>query len=107
MFLNVMKKSSDSEKMPTMKVREVEMGKTLAQVSRENEIHPSLVVKWKNEYFRDPENAFPGNGKAYKEQARIAELERLVGQLYAENEFLKKALTRLEGKNKEEEVKEA
>ena len=37
----------------------------------------------------------------------MAELERLVGQLYAENEFLKKALARLEGKNKEEEVKEA
>jgi len=90
-------------------IREVESGKTLAQVSRENGIHPSLVVKWKKEYFRDPENAFRGNGngKAYKEQARMAELERLVGQLYAENEFLKKALTRLEGKNKEEELKEA
>ena len=57
-------------------IREVESGKTLAQVSRENEIHPSLVVKWKKEYFRDPENAFRGNGKAYKEQARMAELER-------------------------------
>ena len=90
-------------------IREVEMEKTLAQVSRENEIHPSLVAKWKKEYFRDPENAFRGNGngRAYKEQARMAELERLVGQLYAENEFLKKALTRLEGKNKEEELKEA
>ena len=76
-------------------------------MSRENGIHPSLVVKWKKEYFRDPKNAFPGNGRAYKEQARTAELERLVGQLYAENEFLKKALTRLEGKTKEEEVKEA
>ena len=76
-------------------IREVESGKTLAQVSRENEIHPSLVVKWKKEYFRDPENAFRDNGRAYKEQARMAELERMVGQLYAENEFLKKALTRL------------
>ena len=88
-------------------IREVEMGKTLARVSRENEIHPSLVVKWGKEYFRDPENPFRGNGRAYKEQAGMAELERLVGQLYGENEFLKKALTRLEGKNKEEEVKEA
>ena len=35
-------------------IREVVMGKTLAQVSRENEIHPSLVVKWKKEYFRGP-----------------------------------------------------
>ncbi|RJS68571.1 hypothetical protein CW714_09930 [Methanophagales archaeon] len=38
-------------------IREVEMGKTLARVSRENEIHPSLVVKWKKEYFR-------GSGKS-------------------------------------------
>ena len=88
-------------------IREVESGKTLAQVSRENGISPSLIVKWRKQYFDDPENAFRGNGKTYKENARIAELERLVGQLYIENEFLKKALARLEGKIKEEEVKEA
>jgi len=86
-------------------IREVESGKTLAQVSRENGISPSLIVKWRKQYFDDPENAFRGNGKTYKENARIAELERLVGQLYTENEFLKKALARLEGKIKEEEVK--
>jgi len=89
-------------------IREVEMGKTLAQVSRENEIHPSLVVKWKKEYFRDPKMPFMAMATgAYKGQARMVELERMVGQLYVENEFLKKALTRLEGKNKEEEIKEA
>jgi transposase-like protein len=56
-------------------VRDIEMGKSLAQVSRENGIHPSLIAKWKREYFENPENAFRGNGKAYKEQARMAELE--------------------------------
>jgi len=30
-------------------IKEVESGKTLAHVSRENEIHPSLVVKWKKD----------------------------------------------------------
>jgi len=39
----------------------------------------SIVVKWKKEYFKDPENAFSGNRRVYKEQARMAELERLVG----------------------------
>ena len=74
-------------------VREIETGKSLAQVSRENGIHPSLIVKWKTEYFENPEKAFSGNGKTYKEQARMAELERLVGRLYAENEFFfKKSL---------------
>lgn len=83
-------------------IREMESGKSLAQVSRENGIHPSLVVNWKKEYFENPENAFRGNGRVYKEQARLAELERLVGRLYAENEFLKKALRTLESRIQEE-----
>jgi transposase len=86
-------------------VREIETGKSLAQVSRENGIHPSLIVKWKKGYFENPENAFSGNGRVYKEQARMAELERLVGRLYAENEFLKKALSTLESRIPEERRK--
>jgi len=82
-------------------VRDLETGKSLAQVSRENGIHPSLIVKWKTEYFENPEKAFSGNGRVYKDQARMAELERLVGRLYAENEFLKKALGTLESRIQE------
>ena len=59
-------------------------------------------MKCKKEYFENPENVFSGNGRVYKEQARIAELERLVGRLYAENEFLKKALRTLESRIQEE-----
>ncbi|RZN37498.1 MAG: hypothetical protein EFT35_06100 [Methanophagales archaeon ANME-1-THS] len=83
-------------------VRDIETGKSLAQVSRENGIHPSLIVKWKNDYFENPEKAFSGNGRLYKDQARMAELERLVGRLYAENEFLEKALGTLENRIQEE-----
>lgn len=53
-----------------------------------------MITRWKKEYNKDPESAFRGNGVASKE-SRIAELERLVGQLYAENAFLKNALERL------------
>jgi hypothetical protein len=41
-------------------------------------------------------NAFSGCGNTYKAEAKVAEYERLVGQLYAENAFFKKALTMLE-----------
>jgi transposase len=85
---------------------ELETGKTLAQVTRENGLHPTLVCRWKKEFSADPENAFKGNGRTYKEEAKIAKLERLVGQLYAENEFLKKALETL-GKRVQEERKRA
>lgn len=77
-------------------LRELESGKKVAQLCREYVIHPSLIGRWENEYQKDPENAFQGNGNTYNEKARISELEKLIGQLYAENTLLKKALTNLE-----------
>lgn len=82
-------------------VRELETGKSIAQVSREHDIHPSVLNRWWREFTEDPKNAFSGPGKALKSEARVAELERIVGQLYAENEFLKKALKTLEEKLQE------
>jgi transposase len=73
-------------------LQEIESGKSLAEVCRENDLHPSLVSKWKKEYEAYPEKAFSGNGKLFKDEAHIAELERKVGQLYMEKEFLKKVL---------------
>ena len=81
-------------------ITELDSGKTIAQVSREYNLHPSMITRWKKEYNRDPESAFRGNGVVSKE-SRIAELERLVGQLYAENAFLKNALERLREQIKE------
>lgn len=77
-------------------LREIESGKTIAQVSREYEIHESVINKWKRQYRENPDEAFSGNGKISKDQAKIAELERTIGQLYLENTFLKKTLEHLE-----------
>ena len=66
-------------------LRECENGKGKAQLSREHGSHPSLINRWEEEYRKDPDNAFSGHGKTYKEDARIGELERVIGQLYAEN----------------------
>jgi transposase len=83
-------------------IRELESGKNLAQLSRENNIHPTMISRWRMEYRKNPESAFSGNGNTYKEAAKNQELERLVGKLYAENEFLKKALSILEKRIQEE-----
>jgi transposase len=83
-------------------IRELESGKNLAQLSRENSIHPAMMSRWRLEYRKNPESAFSGNGNTYKEAAKSHELERLVGKLYAENEFLKKALSILEKRIQEE-----
>ena len=82
-------------------LRELET-KPTAQVSRENSIHPILIGKWKKGYERDPNGAFSGRGNLWKEEALIAKYERLIGQLYTENAFLKKTSAALQKKNAEE-----
>ena len=77
-------------------VREVEAGKPLVQIAREYQIHPTVVRRWQKEHQPYAERAFAGDGHTYKGEARIAELERLIGQLTMEHALLKKALLRLE-----------
>ena len=77
-------------------VREVEAGKPIAQASREHQVHPTLISRWRKQHAQYAERAFAGNGNTYKDEALIAELERMVGQLTMENALLKKALARFE-----------
>ena len=83
-------------------LREIENGIKQAEVCRKHDIHPVMVNRWRKEYHKYPDTAFSGKGNLYKEDARVAELERLVGKLYAENAFLKKALSILEKRTREE-----
>ena len=77
-------------------LREIEAGKTIAQAAREHEIHPNLITRWRSLRDQYSQQAFAGNGNTYKLEARVAELERMVGRLTMENDFLKKALALLE-----------
>ena len=80
-------------------MREVEAGKTVAQAAREHQVHPTQINQWRRQRRRYGDRAFAGNGRAYTEEARVAELERKIGQLTMENDLLKKALSRLEELN--------
>lgn len=71
-------------------VRELDAGKDSAAVSREHEIRQDLAWRWRREFRKNPKHAFAGKGVSSTAEARLAEMERLVGKLYAENEFLKK-----------------
>ncbi len=77
-------------------IAEVESGKSIAQVAREHQIHPITIGNWRKEFSEYGGEAFAGNGNTYKLEARIAELERMIGQLTMENSFLKKALRTFE-----------
>ena len=81
-------------------IRDLAAGKSLAQVSREYQVHSGTLVAWRNQYEQYGEAAFQGNGHAYTQEAKIAELERIIGQLTVENTLLKKALNRLQEQNR-------
>jgi transposase len=75
---------------------EIAAGKSIAQVAREHQLHPTLIGRWQKHHRQYSDRAFAGNGHAYTDEARLAELERMVGRLTMENDLLKKALQRLE-----------
>ena len=61
-----------------------------AQLCRRYNITSSVLYHWKRQYSRGKFNNEPTEEAALKE--RIQQLERLVGRLTLENEFLKKGL---------------
>ena len=67
-------------------VAELEGGKPPVQIAREQGVHSSLPSRWRDELAENPQKAFRGNGKKHKEDARISEQERILGQLYPDND---------------------
>lgn len=77
-------------------VREIVTGaKRPVQVCREHALTDGVLHRWRQEYAQRGEEAFlprDGSGEPALEQ-RIADLERLCGQLALENAALKKGLS--------------
>ena len=65
--------------------------KSLAQVCREHDLKEQVVTRWKAEFLERAPSLFATNQQRDEDQARIAELERLVGRLTLELEIAKKA----------------
>ncbi len=82
-------------------VQELET-KSLTEVCRTHNLHPSTVSTWRKDYETDPREAFKGHGRLWKPEAKIAQLEQTLGELYAENALLKKAFERLKERQAEE-----
>lgn len=86
-----------SREFTLMVVRQAVSGQTRpAQICREHQLSEGVLLRWRREYEARSEEAFTPrtlSGPDATEQ-RIADLERLCGQLALENAALKKALTR-------------
>ncbi len=86
-----------SRELKISAMHEIDGGRTISEVARKLELSPKLLERWRGEWKARGALAFPGIGRASVPDAlnglqRTAELERMVGRLTMENDFLKKAL---------------
>jgi transposase-like protein len=79
-------------------MRALDAGAKAGELARKYQLSPKLLERWRGEWRARGEAAFPGTGRrgsdlpAVDDAQRIAELERKIGQMTMENDFLKKAL---------------
>ena len=77
-------------------MRELDAGGSASEIARKYQVSPTLLWRWRAEWRAKGEASFPGLGRhveptpALDDARRIAELERKIGQLTVENDFLKK-----------------
>jgi transposase len=86
-----------SRELKIAAMREMDLGKSMAEVARMYQLSPKRLEVWKGEWRAKGELAFPGKGARPQprlDAERIAELERKIGQQTMELDFLKKALRR-------------
>ena len=68
-----------------------ERGVSIAQASRDLDVHENVLRKWVRDVTADPVHAFPGQGQMKPEQAEIERLKKEVAKLKMERDILKKA----------------
>ncbi len=71
--------------------------KSMAELCREHQLTTQMVGNWKQQFLAAAPQVFQRGEMDSAEQARIAELERMVGKLTMELEIAKKASSLLAG----------
>ena len=69
-----------------------EDGRKPLEVAHSLGIHPHMLYRWKEEFAKDPANAFPGKGYLKPEEAELRRLKRELYDVKQQRDILKKAL---------------
>jgi transposase-like protein len=81
-------------------VRRLELGASIAEVSRACEVNANVLHRWRRESRDYGVKAFKGNGRPRIEEGQLAELERKVGRQALEIDFLRRCLQHVEEQRK-------
>ena len=82
-------------------VRRLELGATVAEVSRGCEVNANVLQRWRREMRAGAGQAFAGAGRRnHPQESDLVELERKVGRQAIEIDFLRRCLQRVEEQRK-------
>lgn len=72
--------------------------RTLAELSEQFDVHGNQITDWKNQLLKQSENVFltKAEKQAQQKGPSVQELQSKIGELTMENDFLERALGRLD-----------
>ena len=68
---------------------------SLAELSKQFEVHPTIISKWKKEFLENDAHVFEHQTDESEKEIDIEKLYAKIGQLEIENDFLKKNLKKI------------
>jgi len=73
----------------------IDGSKTTLEVSREHELSPSLIHKWKDHFLTEAAMVFSGKKEGVEDRQKLKKYEHVIAKLTTQNDFLDKVLTTL------------
>ncbi len=89
-----------SPEFKAQRVLEVLSGRSIAEVCREHALKYDLLARWKSQFLANAARLFQLEQPSETDQARIAELERMIGRLTMELEIAKKVSSLLKSQGR-------